>query len=434
MPLYCTQEAEASTLTDRARRIYPEGNFWRIGIRRGFGAIAPICSKNTSLNLSKLMNNISTPALTLPQILRAILLSWGAIAALTPSPAMAIAEPDVQPETPTHRDLPQGGLSFVEDPLFVPSDKTLALETQGEGISDSLTPAESGPVPEILPEQQLLSADLLAQTATGCAGGMRVESVRGSVTFEGRPIQVGDCFQPAIGTWIAPENSSARLRFDNFRGSLEMDEISEFEIESLAEGNVDLFVRQGQVRFSLGRLTRDLASELDGEAIAMKTLPFSLEDPLLTQDRTGDSPFRVRTPTGVAGVRGTSFGVDVGPNGQTGVRTVDGSVSATALGQEVLLGNGQFTVIAPGLAPTAPQPIPAESKLELLVTQPRGSSRVLIHGKIDSPDILLLNGEPVVTNPDGSFSLLIPRPASRRLRFVVRGPAVRERVYSIPVQ
>jgi hypothetical protein len=374
------------------------------------------------------MNNISTPVLGLPQIVRAILLSWGAIAALTPTPAIAIASPEVQPETQTPRDLPQEGLSFVEGHQFTP------LEVSGEAIPDTLNPGESRPVPRFSPGQDPLNTDLLAQTTGSCAGGMRVESLRGNVTFEGRPIQVGDCFQPAIGTWVADENSSARLRFDNFRGSLEMDELSEFEIESLADGNVDLFVRQGQVRFSLGRLTRDLARELNGEAIALKTLPFSLEDPLLTQDRTGDSPFRVRTPTGVAGVRGTSFGVDVGPNGQTGVRTVDGSVSASALGQEVLLGNGQFTVIAPGLAPTAPQPIPADSKFELLVTQPRGSSRVLIHGKIDSPDILLLNGEPVATNPDGSFSLLIPRPASRRLRFVVRGPAVRERVYSIPVQ
>ncbi|MCT7980044.1 FecR family protein [Laspinema olomoucense] len=367
------------------------------------------------------MNNIFTSALGLPQILRAILLSWGAIATITPTPAMAIATPDVQPETQTPRDLPPGGLSFVEGGPFTSPQSTLNAE-------------ESSPVPVFSTDQEPLSADVLAQTSGSCDGGMRVESLRGNVTFEGRPIQVGDCFQPAIGTWVTEENSNARLRFDNFRGSLEVDEVSEFEIESLADENVELFVRQGQVRFSLGRLTRDLVSELEGTAIATKTLPFSLEDPLLTQDRTGGSPFRVRTPTGVAGVRGTSFGVDVGPNGQTGVRTVDGSVSATALGQEVLLGNGQFTVIAPGLAPTAPQPIPAESKLQLLVTQPRGSNRVLIHGKIDSPDIVLLNGEPIVTNPDGSFSLLIPRPASRRLRFVVRGPAVRERVYSIPVQ
>ncbi|AFY83448.1 FecR family protein [Oscillatoria acuminata] len=380
------------------------------------------------------MNNISTPAVALPQILRAILLSWGAIATLTPTPAIAVASPDVQPETQTHRDLPQGGLSFVEGPQFAHPDSVLALEAQGEGIPDSLNTGESGQVPVFSRDQESLSADVLAQTTGSCAGGMRVESLRGNVTFEGRPIQVGDCFQPATGTWIAEENSSARLRFDNFRGSLEVDEISEFEIESLADGNVELFVRRGQVRFSLGRLTRDLVTELSGTAIAMKTLPFSLENPLLTQDRTGDSPFRVRTPTGVAGVRGTSFGVDVGPTGQTGVRTIDGSVSASALGQEVLVGNGQFTVIAPGLAPTAPQQIPTDSKFELLVTQPRGSSRVLIHGKIDSPDILLLNGEPIVTNPDGSFSLLIPRPVSRRLRFVVRGPAVRERVYSIPVQ
>jgi hypothetical protein len=376
------------------------------------------------------MNNISIPVLGLPQIARAILLSWGAIAAFAPSQVMAIASPDTPLPVATTRDLPQGGLSFIEGPQSAtptPQD-VLALESAPlHRIPDPLTPGDSI-------AQETRGVDWLAQTPSGCPGGLRVESVRGVVTFQGRPIQQGECLQPVIGTWVTGENSSARLRLDNFRGSLEVNQVSEFEIEALADANVELFVRRGQVRFSLGRLTRDLATELPGTAIAMKSLPFTLDNPLLTQDRTGESPFRVRTPTGVAGVRGTSFGVDVGPTGQTGIRTIAGTVSASGLGQEVLLGAGQFTVIGPGLAPIAPQQIPADSKFRLLVTQPRGSSRVLIQGQIDSPDILLLNGEPVVTNPDGSFSLLVPRPVSRRLRFVLRGPAVRERVYSIPVQ
>ncbi len=382
------------------------------------------------------MNNISTPVLGLPQIARAILLSWGAIAAFTPTQGIAIASPEAPLEVETHTDLIQEGFSFVEGLQFPTPDfqDVLSQESVLEAIQDSPHPSQLTPLVESFQAQETLGNDILAQTPANCPGGLRVESLRGNISFEGRPIELGDCLQPAIGTWVSEENSTARLRLDNFRGSIEIDELSNFDIESFADADVELFVRQGQVRFSLGRLTPDLASQLSGNATAMKSLPFSLEDPLLTQDRTGDSPFRVRTPTGVAGVRGTSFGVDVGPNGQTGIRTVDGSVSATALGQEVLVGSGQFTVISPGLAPTAPQQIPVDSKLQLLVTQPRGSNRVLIQGKIDSPDILLLNGEPVITNSDGSFSLLVRRPVSRRLRFVVRGPAVRERVYSIPVQ
>jgi hypothetical protein len=68
-----------------------------------------------------------------------------------------------------------------------------------------------------------------------------------------------------------------------------------------------------------------------------------------------------------------------------------------------------------------------------LVTQQSGLRTVRIEGKIDRPDILLLDNELVETDPDGNFSLMVPRPASRNLKFVVRGPAVRERVYIVPL-
>lgn len=373
-------------------------------------------------------------------------LSLAAIAALDPIHS-AIATPTSsapKPELQTHSDLPQEDLSSVQ-----------TLQPATWGLIESNTPDVTIPALEYSQSTEAANSQvrdpqatvvspavseprstnrLIAQLGSSCEDGLKVENVRGIVTFEGRVLQQGQCLQPAIGTFASALDSSARLRLDNFRGSIEVSEVSEFNVETLSDSDVELFVQQGQVRFSLGRLSTDSAALPSSNSVAMKTLSFLEEDPLITQDSGGDSPFRVRTPTGVAGVRGTSFGVDVGPNGQTGVRTVDGSVVASGQGTQVTVGRGQFTVISPGAAPSAPAEIPPESKFRVLVTQTRGMDVVRIQGKIDAPDILLLNGELVETNPDGSFSMMVPRPASRRLRFVVRGPAVRERVYVIPVE
>jgi hypothetical protein len=279
------------------------------------------------------------------------------------------------------------------------------------------------------------SQRLLAQQSD-CPGGLKVETVRGegTATFEGRAIAQGDCLSPAIGTIVTEPGVRLRLRLDNYRGSLEVADVSQFEVATLGNDQIDLFVEYGQVRFSLGQLTGGRATLPPSNPVGLKTLAFFDDgEGGLAQEGGEESPFRVRTPTGVAGVRGTSFGIDVGPNGQTGITSLDGSVFAIAQNQEVTVGPGQYTSISPGMAPSAPEDLPAESKFRVLVTQQSGSRTVRIEGKIDRPDILLLDNELVETDPDGNFSLMVPRPASRNLKFVVRGPAVRERVYIVPL-
>jgi hypothetical protein len=41
----------------------------------------------------------------------------------------------------------------------------------------------------------------------------------------------------------------------------------------------------------------------------------------------------ISSPSGVAGVRGTVFGVAVDPKGKTGISTLEGAVATTAKGQ-----------------------------------------------------------------------------------------------------
>jgi len=136
----------------------------------------------------------------------------------------------------------------------------------------------------------------------------------------------------------------------------------------------------------------------------------------------------------VAGVRGTSFGVDVGPNGQTGISGLSGSVVAAAQNQDQLVTRGEYVLISPDSPPTIVEPTPAQAELKFLVRQTRGGDTVRVFGQVDRLDIVYINGEAIETDPDGNFAVVMERPANRRLRFVVRGPAVRERVYVIPVR
>lgn len=370
-------------------------------------------------------------------------LSLGGICAITPIQT-AIAHSPLDGENQTHRNPPAQSEFTASRRDSIPPEQIHHPPTtlhDARAIASQLPPDR---LPRISPVQTQFTTvspeesqfdphqNAIAQQLSACPNGLQVESVSGEVTFEGQLISAGECLQPATGTIVTDVNSTARLRLDNFRGSIEVAEVTEFNLETLSDSNVDLFVQQGRVRFSVGRLSQNRAA-LPAETLeALKTT--DPENPAIAQNRGGDSPFRVRTPTGVAGVRGTSFGVDVGPNGQTGVRTLAGTVIASGQGQEVTVGRGQFTVIGPGSAPLAPQEIPPESKFRVLLTQVRGMDLVRIEGKIDPPDILLLDGELVETNSDGTFSLLVPRPRSRRFRFVVRGPAVRERVYVVPIR
>ena len=53
-----------------------------------------------------------------------------------------------------------------------------------------------------------------------------------------------------------------------------------------------------------------------------------------------NSRLEISSPSGVAGVRGTVFGVAVDPKGKTGISTLEGAVATTAKGQTVRINGG----------------------------------------------------------------------------------------------
>ncbi len=66
------------------------------------------------------------------------------------------------------------------------------------------------------------------------------------------------------------------------------------------------------------------------------------------------SRYEIETPTAVAGVRGSQMIVKVAADGTTTVQNIEGKISVTAQGKEVLIPEGQTSTIEPGQQPGAP--------------------------------------------------------------------------------
>lgn len=285
--------------------------------------------------------------------------------------------------------------------------------------------------------------DLIAQATST----LRIEEIRGTgiATIDGRPVRVGSTLETGAEL-VTGENTTVRFRIEGRGGSIEVAEFSRFIVGNLATGAIDLQILEGRATFALPSSSPSNSAGLEGHLFTattgLKTLEVSdisqinLEDSLGIAQNSGrgNYNFRVRTPTGVTGVRGTAFGVDVGPNGQTGVSTVSGTVIAAAQNQEQLVSSGQYAIISPNSPPTLVQPTPPDAKLKVLIHQTRSGNRVRVFGQVDRLDLVYINGQAIETDPDGNFAVILDRPISRLLRFVIRGPAIRERVYEIPVR
>lgn len=82
--------------------------------------------------------------------------------------------------------------------------------------------------------------------------------------------------------------------------------------------------------------------------------------------KTTDSAFTVRTPTAVAGVRGTAFECAIAPEtNQVTVSVIEGNVSVTVGDVEVLVTAGFASMVMPGETPQEPAAIPPEQMEEL---------------------------------------------------------------------
>lgn len=257
--------------------------------------------------------------------------------------------------------------------------------------------------------------------------GLTLEEIHGkSVTVNGQPAKVGDIL--IVGDEITTGvDSIVNLRVDSLIGLVELAENTTVEVKTLSgDAGINpnqitvLSVTAGRVRLSISRF---VSSPFWSETIPQNQ----------RQESITNSPFRLETPNTMIGVRGTTLGVNVSPDGKSVIHTLEGIVGVVTAGEEVRLEKGQVSIVNPGENPTPPANISPLSQLRVRSLTRLGLDRVQLRGQVDPTDLVYINHQPIQTDAEGNFDFIGRLPLSQRLKVTLRGPAVRERYYVIAV-
>ena len=319
---------------------------------------------------------------------------------------------------------------------IVSVDRPPALPTDSKSPKNPATVAANSSPAETINAQG---------TATGRS--LEIREIRGTVSFKGRPAVVGDRLLAPGDEIITGPNSTARLGIDNNAGIVEVAEKTAVRISSLSssagdEKNTAIFVSRGRVRLSVGKTAAATPAANTStiippnQIVALNTFSGLGKSSQIAQQKRSakTAPVRVETPEGVAGVRGTSFGVSVG-GGKTAVETIQGAVVVSgSTDSEVVVNSGNATTIFPQTSPVAPSASPRLAQLNVRSLLRVSGNIYRLSGQINPIDTVYVNNEEIKIDRKGNFKIQGILPPSRRLKIVVRGPSVRERHYSFAVR
>ncbi len=286
-------------------------------------------------------------------------------------------------------------------------------------------------------------AETIQAQGTAAGRSLEIREIRGTVTFKGRPAVVGDRLLAPGDEIITGPDSTARLAIDNNTGILEVAENTAVKISSLSgEKDTAIFVSIGRVRLSISKTAATTPAANTSTIIPPNQIAslntFSglgkLNQIAQQKSSARTAPVRVETPEGVAGVRGTSFGVSVGPDGKTSVETIEGAVGVSGrTDAEVVVNGGNATTIFPQTPPVAPSASPRLAQLKVRSLFRLSGDIYRLKGQVNPIDIVYVNNQAIKIDRNGNFSIQGILPPSRRLKIVVRGPSVTERHYSFAV-
>ncbi|MBE9030277.1 FecR domain-containing protein [filamentous cyanobacterium LEGE 11480] len=240
---------------------------------------------------------------------------------------------------------------------------------------------------------------------------LEVRKLKGKAIYQDRRGRwrawVGLRFQTVGDRFETTKGASAVLRLESGIGTIYVSESTKFSLKqryTTKDGGIvtQLHVTQGQIRLKVRKFTNP------------------------------SSRLEILTPAGIAGVRGTEFGVSTQPSGQTGIATRSGRVAAIAQSQTVDISNAQQTLIAPQSPPTSAQPLKDDPGLYLQVAKLQGK-RVQLMGKVDPVNVLLIEDVPQSTASNGAFNYLIAQWRGNVVRVKVITPLGTERRYELPV-
>lgn len=221
---------------------------------------------------------------------------------------------------------------------------------------------------------------------------LRIQRISGEVTtLTGRrkPARTGEYLLAVGHGVITGPRSSAQLAIDDGIASVAVAQNTQVTIQQLTvlrDGArvTILDVPQGQVRLQVRRLTNP------------------------------NSRLELRTPSGVAAVRGTTFGICVNQDGQTNVATLEGQVEANAQDIGVIVNPEMVSMIYPGSAPTTVRPLDRELAIGWENYEWRNDTFYLA-GYTDAANLLWVNNQEVTVNRAGYFEQMIPFNRQRRV-------------------
>ncbi|MGF1493478.1 MAG: hypothetical protein ACFBSC_13690 [Microcoleaceae cyanobacterium] len=300
--------------------------------------------------------------------------------------------------------------------MINPSSKFLSLSV----IVGLMQPLAVADEPELF-QPSLSQVQHRAQTTASVERGLTITAIEGQVTVNDSPAQVGQQLQ--VGDRVATaEDSRVDLEVDSNIGQVELAESTLLEVNALdgeAGTNIELIpeqitvlsLAQGQILCSVSRF---VSAPFWSDALP----------PEQQQQSVQNSSFRIETPAGLIGVQGTTFGVNVAPDGQTGVHTIEGTVGVISGEQTVKVEQGQLFVLRPPAEPfevTEDSSFPLIEDVDVIRLTPR---TVRLRGQVTSAGIVSVEDQPVATDSRGQFEYIGRLPASRRLAITVRGPSV----------
>lgn len=241
---------------------------------------------------------------------------------------------------------------------------------------------------------------------------LEIRRTSGNVTYlrsGSRAARVGDRLEASGHGVNTGRNASAVLSIDNGIGTVTVAQNTRLSVERL-----------------------DTLS--NGATVTLLNVP---QGQARIQARTLSNPssrLELHTPSGVAAVRGTEFGVSVSDTGKTSVGTLEGTVDAVAQGELVLVEAGFASAIPPGEPPTPPQPLDRELVFELILLEQQ-DRMLLLEGQVNPTNTVLLEGQDVPVSLTGEVSTTISRSnPDLPITLTVRNPLGESKDYRLAVR
>jgi hypothetical protein len=238
----------------------------------------------------------------------------------------------------------------------------------------------------------MLPQSVSAQSAVTNSRNLEIKRVLGQVTFRNSSTRVraGDRLTRVGQGLSTGARSSAVLAMDIGIGTINVAANTSFFVQELSTtasgGKVTVLrVTQGQVRLNVRRFTNP------------------------------QSKLEVRSAAGIAGVRGTEFGVAVSDVGQMNVMTNEGTVEVTGGEASVLVRAGYASTIVEGEAPTEPRRFTENLDLNVQAAPLQGTNGWFVVGKVDPLNLVWVDGEQIQVLTDGAFAAIYEHPPANEV-------------------